>query len=76
MNKNLKEFLPLGSVVLLAGGEEKLMIIGHKQIEIETKREFDYSAVLFPDGYKDELALYHFNREEIVYIFQTGFFDN
>lgn len=76
MNKNLKEFLPLGSVVLLAGGEEKLMIIGHKQIEIETKPEFDYSAVLFPDGYKDELALYHFNREEIVCIFQMGFFDN
>lgn len=72
----LKEFLPLGSVVLLAGGEERLMIIGHKQIEIETKREFDYSAVLFPDGYKNDQRLYYFNREEIVYIFQMGFFDN
>ncbi|MDM5145487.1 hypothetical protein ICE98_02621 [Lactococcus lactis] len=76
MNKNLKEFLPIGSVVLVAGGKEKLMIIGQKQIEIDTKREFDYSAVLFPDGYKDELALYHFNREEVVYIFQMGFYDN
>ncbi len=47
--KSLKEFLPIGSVVLVAGGKEKLMIIGQKQMKVDTKREFDYAAIVAPE---------------------------
>ena len=72
MDKSLKEVLPLGSVILLAGREERVMIIGHNQVQRETKQTFDYSGVLFPKGYQGSESLYYFDREEIVYIFQMG----
>ncbi|MFQ7173255.1 MAG: DUF4176 domain-containing protein [Thomasclavelia ramosa] len=50
--RELKDFLPLGSVVLLAGGSEKLMIIGYKQVELDSNSELDYSAIVIPEGYK------------------------
>ena len=74
--RSLKELLPLGSVVLLAGGSEKLMIIGHKQLKVGAKLELDYSAIIFSEGYQNSESLRYFNQEEIVYIFQMGFFDN
>ena len=49
--RELKDFLPLGSVVLLAGGSEKLMIIGYKQVELDSNSELDYSAIVIPKGY-------------------------
>ena len=74
--KSLKEFLPIGSVVLVAGGKEKLMIIGQKQMKVDTKREFDYVAIVAPEGYQNSDSIRYFNREEVVYIFQMGFYDN
>ncbi|MCA2389133.1 MULTISPECIES: DUF4176 domain-containing protein [Lactococcus] len=74
--RELKEFLPLGSVVLLAGGNEKLMIIGYKQAGLESNSELDYSAIVIPEGYQNLKSIRYFNQEEVVYIFQMGFLDN
>ncbi|MFP7256953.1 DUF4176 domain-containing protein [Lactococcus lactis] len=74
--RELKDFLPLGSVVLLAGGSEKLMIIGYKQVELDSNSELDYSAIVIPEGYKNLKSIRYFNQEEVVYIFQIGFLDN
>lgn len=72
----LKGFLPLGSVVLLTGGEKRLMIIGRKQVSAESKKVFDYSAVLFPEGYLNAEQLYLFNAEDIAFVFQMGLLDS
>ena len=72
----LKGFLPLGSVILLEGGEKRLMIVGRKQMLAENKKVFDYSAVLFPEGYQDAGQLYLFNAEDIAYVFQMGLLDS
>jgi hypothetical protein len=75
-NENLKGFLPLGSVVLLEGGEKRLMIVGRKQIQETSRQSYDYSAVLFPEGYQNANQLYLFNAEDISYIFQMGLLDS
>ena len=36
---NVKELLPIGSVVVLKGGEKKLMIFGIKQTDQETGKD-------------------------------------
>lgn len=74
--RELKDFLPLGSVVLLAGGSEKLMIIGYKQVGLDSNSELDYSAIVIPEGYKNLKSICYFNQEEVVYIFRMGFLDN
>ena len=38
----MKKYLPIGSVVLLKEGKKRLMIYGIKQIDINTKIEYDY----------------------------------
>ena len=69
-------YLALGSVILLEGGEKRLMIIGRKQISSESKKEFDYAGVLFPEGYQSSENLYLFNHADIQSIFQLGWVDN
>ena len=69
-------YLPLGTVVLLEGGEKRLIIIGRNQISVETKKEFDYAGVLFPEGYQSADNLYLFNHSDIKSIFQIGLIDD
>lgn len=69
-------YLPLGTVVLLEGGEKRLIIVGRKQISIETEKEFDYAGVLFPEGYQTAKALYLFNQADIQSVFQMGLIDS
>lgn len=69
-------YLALGSVILLEGGEKRLIIIGRKQISSETKIAFDYAGVLFPEGYQTSENLYLFNHQDIESIFQLGLVDN
>ena len=49
-----KGVLPIGSVVLLKGGDRKVMICGVCVTkEDDDSRVFDYSGVLYPDGLED-----------------------
>lgn len=57
-------YLPLGSVVSLTGGKKRLSIIGRIQISSETKEQFDYAGVLFPEGYQQADKLYLFNNSD------------
>ena len=47
--KNIKELLPIGSVVLLNEGTKKLMIYGVMQSDTENN-QYDYVGVLYPEG--------------------------
>lgn len=73
---NIKDLLPIGSVVLLKDGQKRLMITGVKQTDLsEDGREYDYFGVLYPEGHIGEDFQYLFDHEDIQQIFFRGFED-
>ena len=71
----MKNFLPIGSVVLLKTGEKKLMICGRVQSDVATGKVYDYSACLYPEGLINSNELILFNNENIDRVFFIGFQD-
>ena len=71
----MKELLPIGSVVLLNGGEKRLIIMGVVQINPEDDNEYDYLSCLYPEGFTGPEHIYLFNHEDIEQIFAEGFTD-
>lgn len=73
----IEKLLPIGSVVLLEGGEKRLMITGILQSEAGGDgTEFDYLGVLYPEGHIGEKFQYMFNHEDIKEIFFVGYEDS
>ena len=71
-----EKYLPIGTVVLLKEGKKRLMIIGFRPIaDDETKRLFDYSACLYPEGIISSSQVAMFNHEDIDKIFFYGYRD-
>ena len=69
--------LPVGSIVMLEGGNERLMIIGNCIVkEADHSKIFDYAGCLFPTGYKDADHIYMFNREKITRVYCVGYLDD
>lgn len=71
----MKSLLPIGSVVLLNGGEKRLMICGRVQTDVATGKTYDYSACFYPDGIISSKELFMFDNENIRKIFFIGFQD-
>lgn len=69
-------YLPLGSIVLLKGGLQKLMIMS-RAVNVKNNDMiyfFDYAAVAYPDGYVgDKLA--YFNMDKISKVVFEGYHD-
>ncbi len=72
MKKN--KYLPIGSVVILNGGELKVMITGRQQIRTTDNKEFDYVGCIYPDGIDGDNVLL-FNAEDIVLVLFIGYQD-
>ena len=72
----MKEFLPLGSIVILKEGEKAIMIYGRKQIHAESGEEFDYVACLYPEGNINDEFTYLFNHDQINEVIHTGYSDD
>lgn len=72
---NIKELLPIGSVVLLEEGSKKLMIFGVKQTDEESGEEYDYIGVIYPEGNLGNETQFLFNHENIVQVFFRGYED-
>lgn len=72
---NIKDLLPIGSVVLLKEGQKKLMIFGVKQMDSEVREEYDYIGVIYPEGNVGIEGQYLFNHENIDQIFFKGYED-
>ena len=70
------EVLPIGSIVLLKGASQRLIIIGRclKTVINEKECFFDYAGVIYPQGLLNDAAAY-FNAEEIDEIFFKGYSD-
>ena len=72
---NINELLPIGSVVLLHGGKKRLMIYGIKQTDLNTGQEYDYVAVLYPEGNLGSEGHYFFNSTDIEKVYFVGMND-
>lgn len=68
--------LPIGSVVRLRNGEQKIMIICRLPLfnNEGTIGYFDYSACLYPTGQTDQ-QVFFFNKEDIEEVFFEGYRD-
>lgn len=74
--KNINDYLPIGSVVLLKEGEKRLMIYGIKQTAEDVHfEEYDYIGVLYPEGHIDDEHIYLFNHHNIDKVFFRGYED-
>ena len=70
-----KSLLPIGSVVLLKGGQKRLMICGRIQTDVATGITYDYSACYYPDGILNSKELFMFNNDNIQRLFFIFFQD-
>lgn len=72
---NVKDLLPIGSVVLLRGGNKRLMVFGVKQNSLEDGKEYDYLGVFYPEGYLGDEYKYLFQHEDIEKVEFIGYQD-
>jgi hypothetical protein len=71
----MKEYLPIGSVVLLKEGKKKLMIYGRKQMQTSNGQMWDYIACMYPEGNINEDYMFLFNHEDIEKVVYRGYSD-
>ena len=71
-----KGLLPIGSVVLLSGSTKKVMIIGVCQKGGNNPEKiWDYTGVVFPEGFIAPDKMFMFNNEQIEQVFAMGYQD-
>lgn len=78
MKKIKEKFLPIGTVVMLKGGEKRIMITGFCAIEEkdkEKKKVWDYSGCMYPEGFLSSNRTLLFDHEQIETIYHYGFID-
>jgi len=75
MNENIGEkYLPIGSIVLLKGGNKKLMITGYCAFQNQGKKEmFDYCGCLYPEGIISSDQILLFDHSQISEVYFIGF---
>lgn len=66
--------LPIGSVVIVGDSTKKVMIIGVCQKSTDG-RIFDYSGVVYPEGFLDPQKMFLFNNDQITQIAALGYQD-
>lgn len=71
----IKDLLPIGSIVWLKEAKKPLMIYGVKQSNLETKEEYDYIGVVYPEGNMGPNSQFLFNHDKIEKIEFRGFED-
>jgi hypothetical protein len=71
----MDRYLPIGSVVLLKGGEKRVLIYGRKQRQLDTDTMWDYIACPYPEGNISQEYTYLFNHEQVERIYFLGFQD-
>lgn len=75
MKNNVRELLPIGSVVILKEASKKAMIYGVKQINKANNVEYDYIGVVYPEGNMGDGTQFFFNHEAIEEVFFRGYED-
>lgn len=75
MKNNIRELLPIGSVVRLKEGKKNVMIFGIKQTDKGTNIEHDYIGVVYPEGNLGEELQFFFEHDSIDEVVFKGFED-
>lgn len=72
----MKEYLPLGTIVLLKNATKKLMILGRCQIDGSTGIFYDYAGCLYLEGNISIQYTFLFNDNDIHEIIFEGYTDD
>jgi hypothetical protein len=71
-----EKYLPVGSVVLLKGGNRRVMIFGVQQRQAaDADMVWDYLACPFPEGHINDELTFLFNHDQIERVFFLGMQD-
>lgn len=71
-----KEFLPVGSVVLLKGGTKRVMVTGFCSVDNNNQEKmYDYTGCLYPEGIINSNEICLFDDNQIDKVFFKGFVD-
>lgn len=69
--------LPIGSVVLLHESKKRVMIAGVCQRSAgDLEKIWDYTGVLFPEGFLSADKMFMFNHDQIEQVFALGYQDS
>ncbi len=72
-----KEFLPVGSVVLLKGGTKRIMVTGFCSVDNnEQEKMYDYTGCLYPEGIINSNEICLFDDNQIEQVFFKGYIDS
>ena len=67
----IKELLPIGSIIKINGIDKRFMITGVRQTNIEDNKEYDYMAIMYPEGHisdDGQILLDHEMIEQVVFV--------
>lgn len=71
-----EKHLPIGTVVMLAGGKKRVMITGFLAMQESNKEKvWDYSGCLYPEGMLSSKQNCLFNHEQIEQVYHLGLID-
>lgn len=70
-----QELLPIGSVVLLKGGNKRIMVCGRVVARNGENHVYDYTACLYPEGITDPRNMQFFDHSAIERVYFMGFQD-
>lgn len=77
MNEKYPKYLPIGTVVLLKGGKKRVMIMGFcSTTEKDKTKVYDYTGVLYPEGYLNASQVCLFDHSQIDKIYCLGLSDD
>ena len=71
----IKDLLPIGSVIWLKDAERPLMIFGEKQENSDTHEEYDYIGVIYPEGNMGPDSQFLFMHDDIEKVVFRGYED-
>ena len=71
----IKDLLPIGSVIWLKDAERPLMIFGVKQENSDTHEEYDYIGVIYPEGNMGPDSQFLFMHDDIEKVVFRGYED-
>ena len=73
-----EKFLNIGSVVLLKGGEKRVMVIGYLPMPDDNDLEkiYDYIGCIFPEGLISSDEMLVFNHDQIDKVYSIGYEDD
>lgn len=73
---NYDKYLPIGTVVMLKGGEKRAMITGFcSTAEDEPDKIYDYNGCLYPEGLLSSDQTLLFDHSQIDKIYHVGLSD-